>query len=235
MGKQKRVPAALHSELTEYSSLLRALRTSNTLDVTTHLTKHHKSLESVDDDIGDWDDIDLDNEELESQNTSPVAGPSTLPEPEAKPQKRTTKRKRDTWTRWPLLAEDVPVPEWSLEDEVALLASLALKHQHSPLLAELEEQQEPDLGSEEALELDSDPEPDVDAENPVYIPYVTLSASNFLSSVLARVAAHTPLRPPSMQNRIGPIGWKTVLEVLASSTDVDAKCVCALYLCIYEQ
>ena len=37
-GKRARVPAALHNELTEYSSLLRALRTSNTLDLASQLT-----------------------------------------------------------------------------------------------------------------------------------------------------------------------------------------------------
>ena len=38
MGKRTKVPAALHSELSEYASLLRALRTSNTLDLASQLT-----------------------------------------------------------------------------------------------------------------------------------------------------------------------------------------------------
>ena len=37
MAKRRWIPAALHAELTEYSSLLRALRTSDTLDLASHL------------------------------------------------------------------------------------------------------------------------------------------------------------------------------------------------------
>ncbi|KAF9237020.1 hypothetical protein BU15DRAFT_76390 [Melanogaster broomeanus] len=38
--KRTLVPAALHAELTEYTNLIRALRTSRTLDLTTHLLEH---------------------------------------------------------------------------------------------------------------------------------------------------------------------------------------------------
>lgn len=38
--KRAFVPAALHAELTEYTSLVRVLRTSRTLDLTAHLLQH---------------------------------------------------------------------------------------------------------------------------------------------------------------------------------------------------
>lgn len=38
------------------------------------------------------------------------------------------KRKgRSTWTRWPLLKEDVYIPEWTLQDEIQILASKATR------------------------------------------------------------------------------------------------------------
>ncbi|KAL5514823.1 hypothetical protein ACEPAG_2139 [Sanghuangporus baumii] len=40
-GKRKGVPAALHNELTEYASLLRALRTQHALDLSAHLSQPH--------------------------------------------------------------------------------------------------------------------------------------------------------------------------------------------------
>ncbi|KIJ59758.1 hypothetical protein HYDPIDRAFT_32862 [Hydnomerulius pinastri MD-312] len=43
MGNLKKrvlVPAALHAELTEYTNLIRVLRTSRTLDLTSHLLEH---------------------------------------------------------------------------------------------------------------------------------------------------------------------------------------------------
>jgi hypothetical protein len=35
-------------------------------------------------------------------------------------KKVSPKQKRDQWTRWPLLLDDLPIPEWDLENEVAL-------------------------------------------------------------------------------------------------------------------
>ncbi|THU77261.1 hypothetical protein K435DRAFT_702800, partial [Dendrothele bispora CBS 962.96] len=96
-AKRKRVPAALHSELTEYSSLIRALRTSNTLDVTSQLTP--------------------------SASLSRPASPSVA---STQSKIRSKKQKKDTWTRWPLLPEDVPVPKWNFEDEVAIIAKQVL-------------------------------------------------------------------------------------------------------------
>jgi hypothetical protein len=37
--KRKAIPAALHSEISEYASLLRVLRATDTLDITTQLTR----------------------------------------------------------------------------------------------------------------------------------------------------------------------------------------------------
>ncbi len=60
MAQRPKVPTALHAELTEYSSLLRALRTSNTLDLVQHLaepslTSFHAS--------SDLDDVSLPDED----------------------------------------------------------------------------------------------------------------------------------------------------------------------------
>ncbi|KAH7923190.1 hypothetical protein BV22DRAFT_1130847 [Leucogyrophana mollusca] len=40
VGNRKPVPAALHAELSEYAALMRAMRTSRTLDLTAHLLDH---------------------------------------------------------------------------------------------------------------------------------------------------------------------------------------------------
>ena len=56
MGKRPKVPAALHSELSEYSSLLRALRTSDTLDLATQLTVPAPTLVSSHDADDEADD-----------------------------------------------------------------------------------------------------------------------------------------------------------------------------------
>ena len=63
MTKRRPVPAALHAELSEYSSLLRALRTSDTLDLTSHLLqassyRSQQAQSFVDDDISLADDED---------------------------------------------------------------------------------------------------------------------------------------------------------------------------------
>ncbi|KAF5352085.1 hypothetical protein D9758_009375 [Tetrapyrgos nigripes] len=167
---RKWVPAALHSELTEYASLLRALRTSDTLDVTTQLTRHQEKTRAIEDtdDEEDYEDNDEDVGTkrpgpsvsfvgMDVDDDGPVTGPSNYEDvpdhsqrkrkrqpsttsaslsrptsPEVAPNQpgaRRRRRRKDTWTLWPLLLEDVPVPEWTLQDEVAIIAKQLLKQQ----------------------------------------------------------------------------------------------------------
>ncbi|KAJ6613588.1 hypothetical protein B0H10DRAFT_216761 [Mycena sp. CBHHK59/15] len=204
MAKRKRVPQALHSELSEYSSLLRALRTNDILDVAKHITgppppkerrKPKRTELPVQLDVGE-----LRSSLPDESDIQPVAGPSNLKEIEA--PKRKHARKRDTWTRWPLLVTDVHVPEWGLQDEIEALMGIALKNNPHAGLSE----------SDSLEDLDVD-------DTPSTLPYLTQSASNFLSSVLALIAIHTPARPQSMQDRINPIGWQNVLDVVGSCGD----------------
>ncbi|TFK31598.1 hypothetical protein BDQ12DRAFT_739912 [Crucibulum laeve] len=255
MSKRALVPIALHSELVEYSSLLRALRTSNTLDITAHIAKAQPSqrrhededhdLDS-DEDLNSNDDDDDDTEDRSSMRTETlVAGSSDLshllnvsstilstssaPQPQTvkrkrkRPQPRTRSSKpqpqRDAWTRWPLLADDVHVPEWGLEDEIAHMAAQTLKlRPHPPLPAFLSRGgSSSNEDSDSAADLsDLDPDPDPDA--PSYIPHLTALLSTRLSSLLALLAQHTPARPPSMQNRIEPLTWRSVVDILASAS-----------------
>ncbi|KAH8112342.1 hypothetical protein DFH11DRAFT_1744953 [Phellopilus nigrolimitatus] len=161
MPKRARVPAALHSELTEYASLLRALRTNQTLDLSAHLSQLPPSSSQPALIVDDASDIDLTDGELDDpsfRTTSPPLPPDSdlvLPvsedqanrvSPRAASSSRASteratdqpprkKRKRtlqnDTWTRWPLLAGDVHRPEWGLADEVQLIADHVRRHQRA--------------------------------------------------------------------------------------------------------
>ncbi|RDB23731.1 hypothetical protein Hypma_009460 [Hypsizygus marmoreus] len=249
MSKRKLVPAALHSELTEYSSLIRALRTSNTLDVTSHITKLPEEVpRQLDDDDDELNSNDDDEEseqgeeeiqqDLDSNDDfeTPTIPPSTAcdsrdisphlsspPSPSGGPTRKRKRilssspppRKRDTWTRWPLLIGDVHVPEWTLEDEIGLLAADTLKRRPHPPL--------PIVGShadDSASDEDEDEDEDDQYGDPsVYLPHLTNVASNHLSTILALLVAHTPNRPHAQQNRIEPMGWRAVLDVLSACGD----------------
>ncbi|KAK1230622.1 hypothetical protein PQX77_006284 [Marasmius sp. AFHP31] len=227
MPKRKLVPASQHAEFTQYASLIRSLKTNNILDVTTHLSQHAwKGKErawEVDEDLEEEEEddedlrTDMDMETLvgSSQNE---AGPSTSPPPSSRQttpslackRKRTAsleraashgsissaraqKRIRDGWTRWPLLLKDINVPEWSLEDEIEhLLASLGTRR------------------SEEDEDEDG-----TDLDPPPYLHSMTSTTVHLLHSVLAILAHFTPPRAPSLQNRIEPIGWETVIHAFA--------------------
>lgn len=255
MGKRKAIPAALHSEFTEYSSLIRALRTNNSLDVTSHITKPpphgletslqiQHGLDELDDEFGGKDgdgfnDIE-DGHESSNIETAPLSreispsasGPSSSVEPmSSRKRKRSSMtpsypRRRNAWTRWPLLADDVYVPEWSLEDEISLLAANVLKLHPRPPLPVLPSQSFPS----------SDDHDQGDGDIPSYLPPLTHSASTYLSTILALLIAHTPNRPLSQQNRIEPIGWRAVLDMLSSCGDpsvANQKCVPAT--CFYSK
>ncbi|KAG6860409.1 hypothetical protein C0995_011480 [Termitomyces sp. Mi166 len=242
MGKRKLVPAALHSELTEYSSLLRALRASNSLDVTSHLAKasFDRNLSNDPDDNDSQEEnsqhetADAENEydtdamtndhptssALPSRDVTPYRSSSPI---EGSPSSQTRKRKRqssspplqrrrDAWTRWPLLVGDIHVPEWSLEDEIGYLAEHILKHQSRALPPPRE------TGKDDKNHDGLDSE-DIDDVDPSYLPHLTEATSNYLSTILALLVAHTPNRPDSLQNRVEPMGWRAVLGVLSSCGD----------------
>ncbi|KAK0484629.1 hypothetical protein IW261DRAFT_848922 [Armillaria novae-zelandiae] len=217
---EKRIPVALHSELTEYSSLLRALRTERTLDVSSQISKHFQSISTV----VETDEHDSkDEDEEESRLASPVAGPSSKSPTQittlkrksdeigasssTPPSKRKKKQKQaDIWTKWPLLLEDLPQLQWGLEDEISVIVS-QLQRVH---------QQEND---------DDDDDDDDDDEDREFLPHLHLSTSNCLEAIFGTIAAHTPLRPDSLQNRLNPIDWRFVLNVLVDQKIVHPKVI----------
>lgn len=244
--KRARVSSALHSELSEYSSLLRALRTSNTLDLAFQLTTHASTTSAAhhsDEDV-DVEPIDDEDGESELPLTDSVAWSqqsaipsensgdlSVLRESQQTLKQKTTKadlrRPRDTWTRWPLLSGDVHVPEWSLEDEVALLANqyLNVHGDDSPCLPI-------SLGTTAGLP-DADnftgsnqPHDLEDAESslaPHTLHALTESTARYLSQILALLAAYVPSAEESMQNRVRPLDWENVLSIIATNGLLDPE------------
>ncbi|KAJ3719112.1 hypothetical protein DFJ43DRAFT_1159263 [Lentinula guzmanii] len=229
-SQHKRIPAALHSELSEYTSLLRAIRTTDTLDVTSQLTRYFNdkvnyrapSYESNEDDEDYTEAYDVQCEDAE-EGLAPDSDAELIRRTNSSSAKRkrasqsqssateeiiTTRKKtssRETWTRWPLLAQDVPAPEWSLQDEVAHITALLLRDTTS---------------STTDLETDNGPDHETNPSIPQLNSSLTLSSSRYLDSILASLAAVIPKRSASMINRLAPAGWQSVLaaaQILAAS------------------
>ncbi|KIM92259.1 hypothetical protein PILCRDRAFT_333 [Piloderma croceum F 1598] len=217
MGKsRKSVPAALHSELSEYALLLRALRTSDTLDLTSQLTKalpqpstFYERVNGADGDDGEEGIRPTVSASREDTPSAPSA--SKLKGSSRRSSSRKSKDK-DNWTRWPLLEGYVHAPEFGFQDEIEMIASEALKLQQS--------QEDPD-GDDHLPEEDY-----IESRLPQsLLDSLTLASSTHLSQILAALAAHVPLAEKSMQNRIKPIGWEGVLDIVAVSGLVDPKIV----------
>ncbi|KAI0922697.1 hypothetical protein AcV5_009599 [Taiwanofungus camphoratus] len=219
MGTRPKVPAALHSELSEYAALLRALRTNDNLDLALQLTRATSTPTS--DRVGLAVDGDGESERPLSDSVSQDA---LHDEFEVSPTnvRRTLKRRasasgspskkervRDTWTRWPLMTGDVHVPEWSLEDEVKLIALQTLKSEPFSAPGEGVPASDQD-GDDSSLSL-----PNLHA--------LTSDSAIHLSRILALLAAHVPPAEKSMQNRVRPINWETVLEVVGANRLVEAN------------
>ncbi|KAK7019823.1 hypothetical protein R3P38DRAFT_2970316 [Favolaschia claudopus] len=226
MSKQKRryVPNALHSELSEYSSLLRALETSDHLDVAKRLTEPPPNKKRNVNKIKEGRRVELPvNEDSRSGagNSSPLAasfnqtreeedseyfgaGTSNYQEDTAPYQEERT-RKRVAWTLWPLLAKDLSVPEWGLQDEIDAIVRQCSQNSSASAAADDDEDLE-EVG-----------------ETPTWLPHLTVSASTFLSALFALLAHHTPARPQSAQDRLNPINWKMVLDILGSCGHVDTQ------------
>ncbi|KAF9450015.1 hypothetical protein P691DRAFT_789970 [Macrolepiota fuliginosa MF-IS2] len=203
MARRQLVPTALRDELTEYSSLLRALRTTHTLDVGAHLIQSQ------------------DPSDHESDSSGPEATPSTSSGPGSNKRKRSPTepevphwRKRDQWTRWPIPAKDVPPPDWTLQDEIGTIVKQTL--------ASIEPESDSDsesLSAKDESDADSAHDGDSDDED-AYMQnlaeLITPVVENYLESVLALICAHTIARSDSMQNRIEPFDWRDLVNILGS-------------------
>ena len=54
-------------------------------------------------------------------------------------------------------------------------------------------------------------------EAPPFLAPITKEVTSFLAHLFALIATHSPARPASMQNRIEPIGWEGISELLVGS------------------
>ena len=189
-GKRKAVPTALRSELEEYSFLLRALRTNDTLDLSSQLIRTAGPSQTLE---GDG-----------------VHSPSPAPSAEASEPNSNPRKPKDAWTRWPLLIQDVPIPEWTLQDEVERLANRFLQPPSDP-------NQETEEDVEEPIESDA-------------VKYLTLETTEYLSHLFASIAAHVPMVEGSMQNRLKPLDWENVLAIVGASGLVDPRCGFCIFM-----
>lgn len=240
MGKRKHVPTDLHSELSEYSSLIRALRTSNTLDLSTQLTlvdgpgtqptsqpndetyedDEDENLETAD--AGEDDaDVDVDNgepalvEEEDAEDDVSVDHESNSRR-KAKGKARAPATVRDTWTKWPLVPSEVHVPEWPFDEEVRLLAQGALRRLHPAV--KTSEDNEESTQVEEA-DGDEDTEEDEASDSDDELPAETVhslarATAKRLYEILGAASVMLPKGEDSMQNRHGYINWELVLSAV---------------------
>ena len=117
-SRKARVPAKLHSELTEYASLLRVLRANHTYDLSTQLANLSRSNSQLSDSASEDDYINEGHDTGKGKSTATKGKIGSL-------QHRSSKRSRlsEGWTRWPLLTGDVSHPEWGLRDELSYIVA----------------------------------------------------------------------------------------------------------------
>jgi hypothetical protein len=226
MGKsRKQVSSALYTELSEYSSLIRALRTSDTLDLASQLTRPQPAASTSQLNTPESD-------EDQTEVTTPNASTSREISPsvglgkgkgkgrlkgsrKAGSSERAKSKAKDNWTQWPLLAGDIHAPEFEFRDEIKALALHVVQSQR------LEDSNDAALSDDD----DTDDDDEDTILPPSLLDSLTLASATHLSQVLSALAAHIPLMEKSMQNRIKPIGWESVLDIVAVTGLVDPKSV----------
>jgi hypothetical protein len=228
MGKQKKrktVPAALHSEISEYASLLRVLRTTDTLDITTQLTQldspfaPRHAISVNEEETGQREASTLSHVDRTGISSPPAEGPgrssalgtSILP-----------RMSRNTWTRWPLLTEDLHIPEWGFEDEVHSLAKKALLFDFSTSNRLPADTASPSRGI--------DPNTLSEDQIEALLPPSSLRtladvSSSHLEHILSALAFYSPPVDKSTQHRRRPISWESVLNIVSAAGLIDGKYV----------
>jgi hypothetical protein len=112
-----------------------------------------------------------------------------------KPELRVGRHGRDQWTRWPL--PDAPQSDWDLEDEIGVMVRQQFAKKRSSSgkldLDEVEEDYADDLTR-----------------------HLTPILIQFLEKILVIVEEHMFPRPPSLQDKINPLNWHDLANILAS-------------------
>lgn len=220
MVKKTRVPAQLHAELTEYSSLLTALRTSSTLDLSNHLIAYGRRSSPLG---------------LEERTGG---GPSSSPprnttfhdlaveqddthqafEKDAAPLTPVDGH-RDLWTRWPLLVGDVHRAEWPLDAEVEYIVGQALQSKRRIS----------GVADDGPVDQDTCPDPDLFTLDDAYRKSLGAAAGLHLTHILSLLAAHYPLTGTNMHNRIKPICWDDVITAVSSAGKLPVEFVVSIF------
>ena len=217
--KRKAVPAALHSEISEYASLLRVLRATDTLDITTQLTR-------LDSPSLPWHATSVNEEETGQREASTLshADRTGISSPSVEGHGRPStvdasilpRMSRNAWTRWPLAAEDLHILEWGFEDEVHSLAKKALLFDFSTSnqLPSASRGVDPNMLSEDQIEA---------LLPPSSLRPLADGSSSHMEHILSALAYYSPPLDKSTQHRRHPISWESVLNIVSATGLVDAK------------
>ncbi|KAI0050266.1 hypothetical protein FA95DRAFT_1603625 [Auriscalpium vulgare] len=209
MGKKRKtVPTRLHEELSEYSSLLRALRTTNTLDVVSHLTQPPRHFAVDAEDRSERADTPT-----PSRDSSPPTSSHARSKSHLSPQSTVESKLKDTWTRWPLPAADVPVPEWSFEDEVHSIIKQSITAQDG-LPSQLT------ASSASSREFPEDDQADMSLP-PSSLRVLADVSSHHLECLLGALASYIPVQKKSVQLRLKPLDWRDVIAIVSATGLVE--------------
>ena len=206
----------------------------------TNSGKRKRPVEDEEDEDSDSDDDE--DEAYATEGPPPTesvrdfssAAGSSRPSSPVHPRTPSKGKQRDTWTRWPLLAGDVHVPEWSLADEVRHITEHALESTKGQVrvppvaaAADSADRLPGESSSPTAASSKSDDEDEEDqlAMSTLGLQALTADAAAFLARVLALVAAHVPAAEKSMQNRVRPISWETVVDVACANGAISPRYV----------
>ncbi|KAI0037090.1 hypothetical protein K488DRAFT_67237 [Vararia minispora EC-137] len=228
MSKKRHVPAALHSELSDYASLLRVLRTNSSLDVASQLAKLPPA------------DLNEDTHEPDPFTSEPSRPTYSISERSAHSERKgkdrgreqnkremvpeeLPTRSRDNWTRWPLLPNEVHPTEWGFQEEVRSLAQQALDFRTafsvpSPCAAEASVQPHEPSDSDHYA-------PDLDSLSRPTLRVLTEVSSIHLERMLSSLVSFAPAAHQAFESRFGGIGWETVLEAVCAAGLFDVAIV----------
>ncbi|KIY66189.1 hypothetical protein CYLTODRAFT_423696 [Cylindrobasidium torrendii FP15055 ss-10] len=238
-AKAKAIDNKLHSELVEYSSLMRALRNQATLDLSTQLSRAPVVSSSSEDEETE-DDDDADNEASpgpsspRKQTPPRRKSPSVVDadededddeyEPEtgfkrkASPSESSPRsaKRRKTLIRKYAHRRQTGWTRWPLELEDVEKPTWTFEDEISTLISK---------GSGERDAVDSEDEEEEDELVAAVVPHLADSTTHLLDVILASVASYTQPRANSLGNRYRPMDWRFILNACATQRMVDPSII----------
>jgi hypothetical protein len=223
---------ANRSELSEYVSLLRALRTNELLGIASQAatTITAPPVLSDSDDEGTTDPVFVDelapthspssSQPLHTHTHLQIPIKTSLDDSDtgsanAYPKRARVPADEEVWTRWPLKLDQLHASKWDLVEEVHQIMAHVLSPDH-PMQADTVVDTKHPLRDDGPLQDDNTKEDTHTHHDTCLATVMAISSTHYIEHIFGALAAFVPDPSSSLRGRVKAMEWESVLTIVGT-------------------